>query len=30
MLGYDFRVESPPELTGHLREIAGRYQRAIS
>lgn len=22
-------LESPPELAGHLREIAGRYQRAV-
>jgi len=30
MLGYEFRVESPPELAGHLRELAGRYQRAVT
>jgi predicted DNA-binding transcriptional regulator YafY len=30
MLGYEFRVESPPELAGHLLEIAARYQRAVS
>jgi predicted DNA-binding transcriptional regulator YafY len=29
LLGYEFRVESPPELADHLRELAGRYQRAI-
>uniref|UniRef100_UPI00345BB1BC WYL domain-containing protein n=1 Tax=Trebonia sp. TaxID=2767075 RepID=UPI00345BB1BC len=30
MLGYDFRVQSPPELAGHLRALAGRYRRALS
>ncbi len=30
MLGYDFRVQSPPELAGHLRALAGRYRRAVS
>jgi len=30
MLGYEFRVESPPELGDHVRRIAGRYQRAVS
>jgi predicted DNA-binding transcriptional regulator YafY len=30
LLGYEFRVESPPELAVHLREIAERYQRAVT
>ncbi|HUC57640.1 MAG TPA: YafY family protein [Streptosporangiaceae bacterium] len=30
MLGPEFRVESPPELAGHLRELADRYRRAVS
>jgi predicted DNA-binding transcriptional regulator YafY len=30
LLGFDFRVDSPPELAGHLRELIGRYQRAVS
>jgi predicted DNA-binding transcriptional regulator YafY len=30
MLGYEFRIESPSELADHLREIAARYQRALS
>jgi predicted DNA-binding transcriptional regulator YafY len=29
MLGYDFRVESPPELASHVRALAERYQRAV-
>ena len=28
LLGYEFRVESPAELAGHVRELADRYQRA--
>ena len=28
LLGYEFRVESPAELAGHVREVADRYQRA--
>jgi predicted DNA-binding transcriptional regulator YafY len=27
-LGCDFEVESPPELVGHIEELAGRYARA--
>jgi hypothetical protein len=27
---YDFRVDGPPELVDCLRELAARYQRAIS
>jgi predicted DNA-binding transcriptional regulator YafY len=30
LLGYEFRVESPPELAEQLREITSRYQRAVS
>jgi len=30
LLGYEFRVESPPELAGHLRELADRYLRAVT
>jgi predicted DNA-binding transcriptional regulator YafY len=30
LLGYEFRVESPPELASHLRELIDRYQRAVS
>jgi predicted DNA-binding transcriptional regulator YafY len=30
LLGYEFRVESPPELAGHIRAVAGRYLRAVS
>jgi predicted DNA-binding transcriptional regulator YafY len=30
MLGYEFRVDSPPELAGHLRALTARYQRAVS
>ena len=29
MLGYEFRVESPPELADHVRALAERYQRAL-
>ena len=29
MLGYDFRVESPPELADHVRALAERYRRAL-
>lgn len=29
MLGYDFRVDGPPELVDCLRQLAARYQRAI-
>ncbi len=28
LLGYEFRVESPAELAGHVRELADRYGRA--
>ena len=28
LLGCEFRVESPAELAGHVRELADRYQRA--
>ncbi|WP_405998570.1 helix-turn-helix transcriptional regulator [Streptomyces sp. NBC_00829] len=28
MLGYDFDVTGPPELLGHLRELAARYGRS--
>ena len=30
LLGYEFRVESPPELAGHVRAVAERYLRAVS
>jgi predicted DNA-binding transcriptional regulator YafY len=30
LLGFDFRVESPPELADHLRALIDRYQRAVS
>jgi predicted DNA-binding transcriptional regulator YafY len=29
MLGYEFRVESPPELADHVRALAERYRRAL-
>jgi len=29
MLGLDFHVTSPPELVAHIRELAGRYRRAL-
>lgn len=29
LLGFEFRVESPPELADHVRDLAGRYQRAV-
>jgi len=29
LLGYEFRVDSPPELADHLRELTARYQRAV-
>jgi predicted DNA-binding transcriptional regulator YafY len=28
LLGFDFRVDDPPELVAHLRELAARYDRA--
>ncbi|MEU0129210.1 MULTISPECIES: YafY family protein [unclassified Streptomyces] len=28
MLGFDFTVTQPPELVGHLRELAARYARS--
>ena len=28
-LGWDFRVDSPPELAGEVRALAERYQRAL-
>ncbi|HXT87997.1 MAG TPA: YafY family protein [Trebonia sp.] len=28
LLGWDFRVESPPELADHVRALADRYRRA--
>jgi len=30
LLGFDFEVTDPPELVTHLRELAGRYDRATS
>jgi predicted DNA-binding transcriptional regulator YafY len=30
LLGFDFRVESPPELADHLRTLTDRYRRAVS
>jgi len=30
LLGFDFRVESPPELTEHIRALTDRYRRAVS
>lgn len=30
LLGFEFRVESPPELAGHVRELAARYLRSVS
>lgn len=30
LLGFDFRVESPPELAGHIRALTARYLRAVS
>ena len=30
LLGFDFRVESPPELAEHIRALTGRYRRAVS
>jgi predicted DNA-binding transcriptional regulator YafY len=30
LLGYEFRVESPPELADHIRDVAARYLRAVS
>jgi predicted DNA-binding transcriptional regulator YafY len=30
LLGFDFRVESPPELAEHIRALAARYLRAVS
>ena len=29
LLGFDFRVESPPELAEHIRALTGRYRRAV-
>ncbi len=29
LLGFDFRVESPPELAGHIRALTERYRRAV-
>jgi predicted DNA-binding transcriptional regulator YafY len=29
LLGWDFRVESPPELADHVLALAQRYQRAV-
>ncbi|MFC0556765.1 WYL domain-containing protein [Planotetraspora thailandica] len=29
LLGCDFTVDGPPELVAHLRELAGRYGRAV-
>jgi predicted DNA-binding transcriptional regulator YafY len=28
-LGWDFRVDAPPELADEVRALAGRYQRAL-
>jgi hypothetical protein len=28
-LGWDFRVDSPPELVAEVRALAERYQRAL-
>jgi predicted DNA-binding transcriptional regulator YafY len=30
LLGFDFRVESPPELAEHIRALTERYRRAVS
>ena len=30
LLGFDFRVESPPELAEHVRALTERYRRAVS
>jgi len=30
LLDYEFHVESPPELAGHVRAVAERYLRAVS
>ncbi|WP_125778333.1 helix-turn-helix transcriptional regulator [Antribacter gilvus] len=30
MLGLDFTIEEPPELVGHVRELAERYARAAA
>ena len=30
LLGFDFRVESPPELAEHIRSLTDRYLRAVS
>ena len=30
LLGFDFRVESPPELAEHIRALTDRYRRAVS
>jgi len=30
LLGFDFRVESPPELAEHIRVLTDRYRRAVS
>jgi predicted DNA-binding transcriptional regulator YafY len=30
MLGADFKVDTPPELVAHLRDLADRYRRAIT
>jgi predicted DNA-binding transcriptional regulator YafY len=30
LLGFDFRVESPPELAEHIRSLTDRYRRAVS
>jgi predicted DNA-binding transcriptional regulator YafY len=30
MLGADFRVDEPPELVSHLRDLADRYRRATT
>jgi hypothetical protein len=29
MLGADFTVDGPPELVEHVRELSGRYARAV-
>jgi predicted DNA-binding transcriptional regulator YafY len=30
MLGADFKVDEPPELVAHLRDLADRYRRATT
>jgi predicted DNA-binding transcriptional regulator YafY len=30
LLGFDFRVLSPPELADHIRDLVARYQRSVT